>query len=390
MSDYKPIIYATFINRRMNKEITSIPVMSHMTLNKDIRQLCDVFDFEIEYRLSEKIDLHSHDFVEFYFMFNGVRFQIGCGFIEDLTSEVGPSAHKFKANGRDFLGQLFNLNFLQAAPVKQTTLLSFAEVCIKDSYLPKYLAFKGQTRLVYDHGAYQGTLTISELTDQKIAPVLQSTADEIFNTVYQDRYGRLVIYGRVHAGDTFKMPDGKQGVANVANPHDFVVNRTLYETGDQNVQTMTLKEQFSKVFSECKVFYTGGEHNLAFDHTPSLSVYNSEPRARYINQPEIRTFQTATLVTTPDISFGTKKDQLAASIIRKSNQNLCQIIIGATLPYHVEKDGSLKAYEVNQIWNISAPSHQINEPMRLVGVGYTQDQSSLQVQLLFVKRDTLC
>ena len=389
MSDYKPTIFATFINRRMNTEITAVPVMSHFSLSKDIRQLCDTFDFEIEYRLSENIDLHSHDFVEFYFMVSGTKFQIGCGFIEDLTSEVTPSAHKFKANGRDFLGQLFSINFLQANPVDQTTLVHFAEICIQKSYLPTYLAFRHRTRAIMDLGAYKGSVTIHELTDQKIAPVLQSTADEIFNTVYQDREGRLVIYGRVHAGDTYLAPDGKITVANKKNPHDMVVAQTISESGDSNVQTLTLKEQFTKVFSECKVFYTGGEQNLAYANTPSQSVFNSEPKARQIYQPEIRTFQTSTLVTTPSIEIATKKDQYAASIIRKSNQNLCQIIIGTTLPYYVTPSGDRIAYEVNQVWGISAPSHQINEQMRLVGIGYTQDASSLQVQLLFVKRDTL-
>lgn len=390
MSDFKTAMFVNFINRRTGKAIKEIPVMNRLTLNKDIRQLCDSFDFEVSYRLSDKIDLHSHDFVEFYFIFNGERFQVGCGFIEDLTSKTSSTSHRFQANGRDFLGQLFNLNFLVAAPFKQATLLQFAKSCVADAYLPEYLKTKGWTRTVMESGSYQHPLIIPQLTDSKRAPILQSMADEIFNTVYQHREGQMMIYGRAHKNDTYMNDRGKVIVANVANANDIVVNHTLNEFGDRNVTEMTLKESFSKVFSECKVFYTGGENGIDYNHTPSRPIFNSEKKARQIYQPEIRTFQTSTLITTAaESTLFSKMEQYAASILRKSNQNLTQIVIMTPTPFYVTSDGQRIPYEVNQVWTIVSPSHDLNDQMRLVGIGYTQDESSLMVQLLFILRDSL-
>ena len=371
MSDYKTALYANFINRRTGQEITEVPLVNRISLNKDIRQLCDSFDFDFIYRLSDSIDLKSHDFVEFYFIMDNAKFQVGCGFIEDFVKETSANTHRFQANGRDFLGQLFNLPFLKAKPFDQTTISKFTDYCLTDAYLPEYLGIKGITRKVIDKGAFTGPIIVPELTDAKIGPVLQHTADEVFNLVYQNRFGQVVIWGR-------------------SSLDDLKTNQVISEYSDDNSMKLVLRENYSKVFSEVKVLYTGGEANIDYQTTPSNPVFNSDPKARQIFQPEVRSFQTSTLITTSGaVSLQNKKDQLAASILRKSNQNLTQVVISCNNPFYVAADGTKIPYEVNQLWKIDAPSYKINEEMRLVGIGYTQDEASLKVELLFIGKDTL-
>ena len=372
MSDYKPTIFTSFINRRTGKVIYQIPVMNRLSLHKDIRQLTDTFDFDINYRLSDKIDLQSHDFVEFYFLLNGNKHQISCGFVEDFVSETTATAHHFQANGRDFLGQLFNLNFIKAFPFKETTMLGLVSACVENAYLPEYAKLKNLPQIVVDNGAYAGSLIVPELTDSKIAPILQSTADEVFNIVYQNRFGQAVVWGRNYSYDL------------------VIFGHSLNDTNDPNVMKFQLRENFSKVFSECKVFYTGGENNLDYKNTPSKLLANTEPKARNIYQPEIRTFQTSTLIRTKgEIGVFDKKDQLAASILRKSNQNLTQILISTSRPYFVTKAGGLIPYEINQLWQINSERHKISQRMRCAAISYNHTPEGMTVDLLFIGSDTL-
>lgn len=373
MSDFRTPLYTSFINRRTGATIDSIPVLNRVTLNKDIRTMTDTFDFDISYRLSEKIDLRSHDFVEFYFIIDDAKFQVGCGFVEDFVKRTSASSHNFQANGRDFLGQLFNLPFLEAKRYDQTSLQKFAFKCIENAYLPEYLALKGinASRAVVNDGAYTGPLLVPELSDAKIAPVLQQTADETFNIVYQNRFGQMVLWGR-------------------GSLNNLDTGLTLNELGDVNVKDFTLRQNYSKVFSEVKVLYTGAEANIDFANTPSKRIANLDKRARQIFQPEIRSFQTGTLITySGKVSVNDAKDMLAASLLRKSNQNLYQVVIQTSTPFFIAGDGSKVPYEVNQLWTIRSESHDLNEKMRLAGVSYTQDDSNLNVQLLFIPKDSL-
>lgn len=402
MSDFQPVILASFINRRTGGRINSFPLLNRISINKDIRQLCDSFDFDISFKVSDKVDIHSHDFVEFYFMLDGSKFQISCGYLEDFVKETSSGTHTFKANGRDFLGQLFNVPFLIAKPLDSTTLVQFAESIVsqtfkiddnknQDTYLSEYLRIKNVPRKVIDLGGYKGPVHIPELSDAKIAPVLQSTADEVFTTVYQNRHGQVVLFGRDHTNEIQKNQAGDLTLNKSLNPNDDHTGLTLHEFGDDNVMKFTLRENFSKVFSQVKIFYTGGEGFIGYANTPSREIFNSEKKARQIFQPEIRSFQNQTLITVAGgkASLNDLKDQQAASIIRKSNQNLTQIIIKTNKPFYLKQDGTKKPYEVNQLWIIKAESLGVSETMRLVGIGYVQDNSSIDVELLFIGRDTL-
>ena len=382
MSDLKPAIKANFINRRTGAMISEVPLVNSITLNVDARQLATTFDFDILHRFLDKNDLSSHDFVEFYFILKGQPFQVGCGFVEDLVKETGHDSLKFQANGRDFMGQFFNIPFMKAVPISQTTLKSFLGSIVnqnyyvnsekQDTYLAEYCRLKGIARTIVDLGAEGGALTVPQVTDSMIAPVLQNMADEAFNVIYQNRLGQAVIWGRssIDSVDT---------------------GLTLSSTRDRNVKSLQVKQNYSKVFSEVKVFYTGGEANIDYAATPSNSVFNSDKRARQIFQPSVQTFQTGSLVTTAGVGgdIAAKKDRLAKSILRKSNQNLLGVLIQTDLPFYLAVDGQAIPYEVNQLFTIVDAAHKIEEKMRLAGITYKQTDSQLSVDLLFIPKDTL-
>lgn len=372
MSDNKPVIYANFINRRSIAAPVSIPIPNRVTINTDLRQISDSFDFEITYRLSDKVDLASHDFVEFYFMNGSERFQIMCGFVEDFVKETSSNTHKFQANGRDFMGQLFNLPFFLASPFKLTDLVALAKYATQDAYQAVYLATTPIKRRVVPNGCWAGPTNIPLLTDSKRAPILQSVCDDVYSVPYQNRFGQLVLWGR-------------------NSPAEFHTGLTLSEKSDQNVIKMVVRQNFSKVFSLVKALYTSGLNATdVANETGAKFAYNSEPLARHIIQPEIRTFQSSSLIATGGaVDFANGALKLAASIMRKSNQNLLQVVVSTSRPYFVGVDGVRTPYEKNQIWNISAPSYQVDRPMRLVGISYVQDEASLRVELMFIIIDSL-
>lgn len=372
MSDYKPVLQVNFINRRKSDKIANLPLVNRISINTDLRQFSDTFDFDITYRFSDTVDLHSHDFVEFYFWVDNQKVQVFCGFIEDLHRETSAVSHNFQANGRDFLGQLFNLPFLEANPLKETTLVKFAEYCLQDGYLPEYMKLNNRTQYVMSAGAYANPVNVPQLTDAKRAPVIQSVSDQVFNLIYQDALGRAVVWGRDNLGEND-------------------TGLTLREYGDFNCKRMVLKEAYSRVFSEVRVLYTGAEQNLDYALQIGKKVVNTDQFARTIFQPEIRSFQNPTLITTAPSSpeFEAKVAEYAASLMRRSNQNLRSVIVVTNLPFHVDQEGNKTVYAKNQLWQIVSPSYNLNEKMRLAGVSYTQDAQALEVQLLFIGYDTL-
>ena len=374
MSEYKSNIYANFLHRKSGRLVAGIPIINRITINKDLRQLCDTFDFDIEFGINDKIELSSHDFVEFYTLIDKEMFPISCGFIEDFTKETSSGTHKFQANGRDFLGQLLGLPFLNVKPFDQTNLVNFVYSCLEGSYLLEWCKFKGiNGQQVIDQGSYKGPVNVPELSSAKRGPVLQQTADEVYSLVYQNRFGQAVVWGR----DARKKTN---------------TGHTLSETKDLNVSKFTLRENFSKVISEVKLFYSGGEGKLNYHLTPSKPQANTEAKAKQIFQPEIRIFNSATLVTTAgakDLNYENKKDELARSILRKSNQHLTQVVIKTNRAFYVSPEGIKKGYEVNQVWQIKSESFKISEPMRLAGISYAQSNSGLEVELMFIMEDSL-
>lgn len=386
MSDYKSIIYCNFINRRTGRAISHVPIANRITLNRDITQFADTFDFDVKFRFGEVIDLRSHDFVEFYFILEGQRYQVGCGFLEDFVRTTEAGSLQFQANGRTFTGQLFNIPFLKANFINTTTLKSFADNIVNQSiliggdnfgiYLKEYLKYKGVTRFVVEDGNFQGAVNITELSDAKIAPVMQSISEEVNSVFFQNRHGQLVIWGRGSNGSNVNTND---------------TGLVLSDTRNTNALHFQVRENYSKVVSECKIMVVSGENLLGYKATLSGVVANTEKKARQIFQPEIRTFQTPTLITTAPSGLGPdqKRNMLAASIVRKSNQNLTKVVVKTNLPYFIKANGEKFAYDTNQLWTIQSDTHGLNEKMRLSGIGYNQQADQLMVELCFIPKDSL-
>lgn len=372
MSDYKTLIKTRFINRRTSQTIEGVHFQNSINVNMDMRTLSSTFDFSISFRLSENVDIRSHDFVEFYYKLpNGEEYQFMVGYVEDFVRSTSPNTLTFQANGRDFLGQLFTVPFLVAKTVDQTTITSFLQSVTTSHYQPEYLKFKGISRRVIPDGAYGGIIKIQELGGSRIAPILQSTTDEIFNLVYQNRFGQYVIWGR-----------------NTENKRR--TGKTLSDVKDANVSSFSARQNYSKVISEVKILYSGGEQNLNYNLQPSRPFFNSDSRARQIFQPEVRNFETATLITyLGATSVDNAKDMQAKSMMRKSNQNLNQVVIKSSLPFYIGADGQAIPYEVNQVWNIYSEVHGVNEPMKLVGLGISQSSDRLECQMAFIPEDTI-
>lgn len=372
MSDLKTILKATFINRRTGQAITEVPVQNTININIDVRTLTTTFDFDVLFKFSETIGLRSHDFVEFYFNLpSGEKFQVTAGFIEDFVRETGTNKLRFQANGRDFLGQLFQLPFLIAKPVDTTSFISFLSSSLSGSYLNEYLAYRNIKRNIVNLGAYGAAIKITELAGSKIAPVIQQMSDEIFNVVYQNRFGQAVVWGR------------SQKDANNTG-------MLLSDSKDLNVNDFVARQNYSRVVSSVKMLYTGAEQNVNYALQPTKAVFNSDSRARQIFNPEVRNFQTSTLITyLGESGIEDAKYKLASSIMRKSNQNLNQVVIKTTRPFYITTTGQIIPYEVNQVWPIYSKEHEIKEDMRLVGIGYNQTSEGLNCQLCFIPKDTL-
>lgn len=389
MSDQKTILYCNFINRRTGQKISQVPIPNRLNLNIDATQFADAFDFDILFKFSDDVDLRSHDFIEVYFKLDGQDFQVFAGFLEDFVSETSDSTLRVQANGRCFLGQLMSLPFLKANPIALTSMISFCQKVVDQSltiggdgsgtYLKEYLKLKGITRTVVDLGAYRGGLTVPELSDAKIAPVMQSLAEEVNNIIYQNRFGQMIVWGR-----------DLNGVSK-ANLSTNRTGLTLTDAKDVNVNGFQLRQNYSKVVSECKIMIVSGEGNLDYAATLSGVVANTEPRAKQIFQPEVRTFNTSSLITTQGaIGPDQLRNRLAASIVRKSNRNLYPVVIKTNQPYYIESTGKKTPYEVNQLWNIKSEKHKLSEEMRLSGINYRQDANGLQLELMFIPKDSLC
>lgn len=375
MSDAKPAIQINFISRDTGQRINSIPAMTSFSMNMDMTKYTDVFDFEVTFRFKDRIEIKSHDFLEMYYILNGKKQQIGCGFIEDFVKTTGNNMLKFQGNGRDFLGQTLKVPFITAAPVKEASIVNFTTFALSfdQLYVNKYLSMRGALAgKVVDMGSYQGPLIIKATSDLMIGAVLQEMSDTCMSMLFQDRNGRVIVYGR-------------------ENRTDINVPYTIKDVGDINCKELTLRENFSKVVSEAKIFYAGAEGNIDYNLTPSRAFKNTEPKAVNIFQPYLEVFNQADLVTTDGkFDVNSRKDAIAQARVRRSNQFLEQVVIKTSYPFYIPGNGApVIPYEKNQNWRIRSLVHGIDKQMKLHGINYKQEPSALEVELSFVGVDTL-
>ena len=369
-------IECAFIDRVNKKYYSEQPkYISSITYSTDIRQMSSSFDFEIQYGRDKVPDIKSHDFVEFFTTINGQKHQIGVGIIEDFVKKISSKGAVFQGNGRDFLSQLFYLPFKVNLNKEGNSFLHIINEAIDGCYLLDYLKFKNFDQSVKDYGLFHGPMLFKSTITQMKAAVLQEYADLAQNIIYQDRLGSLCVYGRSYR-------------------NSFRTNQTLNCESDFNVVDVVEKQNYSKVLSESLLIWAGEENlnkqQIKAGRLPSSWKQNTDERAKYLNQPFYHVYSAQDLMVFEGAKTDTKRiEELASAFLRKSNQNLSQIVITVDAPYF-QGDGNFKLhYEIGQIWNIKSTNLKINREYKLAAIHYQQQAESLSIQLGFVEPDTL-
>jgi hypothetical protein len=381
-------IQATFINNESGAlvENDTVPVLSKLNFTTDVRQFSGAFDLEVELALDEDFDVSSHDFVEFWFLANGAKHQIGVGFLEDFVGDDTPQSAVWQGNGREFAGQLINVPFRKQIQ-SVTSYENFIRTGIAQSYIPKYAAFRSLTDVLSGPNRFAGNITAITQQTMMVGALIQQYADLVLNVAYQNRLGQLEIYGR--------------GTDAVALPLGTAIGALCKGFGQTNVTDMQVRQNFSKIFSECTVFWSASQAYIDGGN-PTLNSQrftNSDPRVAQIYQPSMKVFSADDLGNLAGgVSASQRIDQVARSEIRRSMQNVNAITVTTPYPFYtppVNQSGiqitnpKVIPFEVQQLWRIRNERRNIDQVMRLVGIHYAQDASSLEVQLAFVEPDTL-
>lgn len=375
----------------LSQEVSNSVAPTPSTLNYsiDLFQFTDAFDFTISLAKDESFNVRSHDFVEFFIFVNGTeKHQIGVGLIESITKETTAIKRTLKANGRDLLGQFINLPFNVQLKQEPLSLRRFVDRMIQDSYIEEYLAFRNPSiSKVRDLGSFQPQMLFMSDLEQKKAQVLQQYSELAINLVYMNRLGQVEILGR--AG-TF----GSTAPATTREPIGILRK-------GENVESFTVVENYTEVFSEFTLFYSSGEAIQDRNTQPGKRFENTDPRvAGHIFQPEYRTFNTADLtVLGGEVNFNRRIEDIARSLIRKSNRNLNSVIATSSEPFFLLADGTEKAYQLGQLFVLQSDEREFTSRSRpdgtdtvrmvITGINYTQSETSIGIQLKFSEVDTL-
>jgi hypothetical protein len=373
------VLKASFLNRQ-GSNITAydaLPVASSINLNRDARQFSGTFDLSMQLTAAEAFPVKSHDFVEFYFDLPTGRFQVGTGFLEDTIKETGESSYTIKANGREHIGQLVNIPFNKGFIFKQEPLVRFIPRTLINTYLSSYAAFRNLGAPLVNLNAFVGPIQFVANGLNRRGAVIQEGADLSCDLVFQDRLGRVVIYGRKESG----------GVLDASPAMGTLINGSQ----KSNVQSLTVRQTYSKVVSQAIVFWTSAQANVEEALLSSNLFKNTDPRSKEIYQPEMKTFSATDLqALAGGVAAETRIAMVAKSIIRKSNQNLNQVVITTPDPYYTDPvTGAITPFETLQNWQIQSTFDGLDLLMTLVGINYQQSESGLEIQLAFVEPDTL-
>jgi len=370
-----PAIFATFIDRRNLVEYSIQPKVNVLGFNSDMRRFTGAFEFEVEFGADESVDINSHDFVEFYFFMGSQKFQIGVGFIEDFVKKTSAAGNVLQGNGRDLLAQLMLFPYKERVYQSGLTYREFLTTALDNTYIPTYLKFRNRPTSIVDLGMFNGPMIFTDVATSQRAQVVQEYAELAQNIVYLDRLGRMVVYGR----DSRSLGDTKQ---------------TLSSYGDSNVIDISVRQNFSKAYTEVSVIWQG-EENLSLglinhNSVPSSIQKNFDPRLKNMYQPLYKVYSAQDLVgLAGNVGALARIESLAKAAVRKSSQNLSMPIVTVDSPYWVSSTGKLVPYEIGQIWTIRSDAFKINSPHKLVGIDYKQEASSTIVQLAFVEPDTI-
>lgn len=371
---------ATFINRRTGQTYESKTVSSNggevlpgaLSYTTNMQQLAGAFELEILFDRTDRPDLRSHDFVEFWFDLNGTRHQVGVGFMEKFNKKQTSSGLMVQANGRELIGQMISLPFKIQQRYDNYLLTRFVDkICMGEGvYLTEYLKFRNRSDAAVDRGSYRWPMLFVTSAESNRGGVIQEYAELSIACVFQDRLGRVCIYGR-NAMDDLRIP------------------QVLRDFGDPESGEFTIVEDYSKVFSEATVMVPN-EGNVDLPNVFSPCFKNSDPRVKHIYQPLYKTLAIADLISLggqQDVK--SRQEALAKSLIRKSNQNIDNVVVQMTKPFYTTATGEKIPYEMGQNWGLYSDFWGIDTEMKLAGLSYNQQPNALDVQLSFLGKDTL-
>src|SRR6185312_4059555 len=191
-------IQLTFLSRSSGsiQENSKIPIPSNLSFSTDVRQFSGAFDFSIALGPNEVFDVQSHDFVEFWFMANGIRHQIGVGFLEDFEQDASPESKIITANGREFSGQLINIPFRKTPILSGVAYETFLRQAVAQGYFNQYASYRNLSDSLSRVNSYAGGMTVVGSQTMMVGALIQQYADLALNVAYQNRLGQLEVYGR--------------------------------------------------------------------------------------------------------------------------------------------------------------------------------------------------
>lgn len=382
-------IHATFLGRGTGSIVENDAVAPPTSLNftTDMRQFSGAFDLQVELGAGENFAVQSHDFVELWFKANGIKHQIGVGFLEDFKGQDTPQGSTIMANGREFSGQLIQIPFRKQIQAGGLNFQSFLRKGIAQGYFQDYANFRGLPDVLSQVNTYAGNITVITQQTMMVGALIEQYAELALNIAYQNRLGQLEVYGRGSVAPVLAVPS--------------YVGTLCDGFGQTNVDDMEFNQNFSKVYSEATIFWTANQASVdsGNPNTSSQRFTNADPRVAQIYQPLMKTFCADDLVNlSGGVTAAQRITQVAQSEIRKSMQNVNNVTVTVSYPYYtvpspltgaVSLLQSIIPYEINQIWRIRNQKRSFDTVMRLAGIHYQQDASSLHVQLNFVEPDTL-
>lgn len=373
-------LYIRFLSRSSMSYVDGLPASSSLTYTTDLRQFSGKFDcsYELTSIEGKKFTVQSHDFAEIYFNLpNGTPFVVGVVFLEHINTETTPSSFHLQANGRDLIGQLIGLVYKVHYHYQGGLYADFVKQSAKNYYLDQYCQFKNQD-MISDLGAYRGSILFDTITTKRIGPTLQEYADTVLNLIYQNAQGQIEIYGRQLNSDRSLQTPDRAGTL-------------IKSAGQSNVERLIKTTDYSKVISDYTVFYTNAQNEV--DSSNIAAFRNPDSRTNNISQPEYSVLASTDLVLIAGgVNIDARRARVAASEMRKSNQNLNTVTVTTNVPWYMPPGGGINdaiPFEKYQLYHVTSPDDDLDTDMVIAAIHYAQTTDGLEVQLSLVEPDTL-
>ncbi len=348
--------------------------------NSSMFRFTDVFDFSIGVPSGVARDVHSHDFVEFYFEVNSKKYNIGVGYIEDFQKIKRIQETTLSGNGRDLIGILQDRYFVKNLHSENIQIADLVKRIIKNEYIDSYTRiFKNRKGIIKPDNMYNGPFLSSSTAETSKAQILKKASSTTLNIIYQDHDGFVVVRG--------KRPKPK--------------SKGVLKEGTSNVVALTIKEKYSEVYSDATTFYNAAQSSVDNQSNSSTSI-NYDKRIRSIIK---KTFYDTFNVNDIKDFAGTLKaeqriKQVADYNLRISNRGLCVPIISTDEPYYLDKStGEIIPYRVGDIWTLESQDSDLTSSefpngtnrldFELTGIDVKSDLAGSSIELEFNLPETI-